>query len=150
MIISIENNVLDQVRKHLESAYPYEACGFLFGYEDADHRHITTAREAKNESHENHRRRFLIKPLEYLAAERYATEEGLQLLGIYHSHPAEPSEHDLKFAQPYFSYFIHSITKGKLANTRSFRLKDQKFIEEPIQVKEVGMMNQPLKIRSRN
>jgi proteasome lid subunit RPN8/RPN11 len=71
--------------------------------------------------------------------EKQALKEGLSLLGIYHSHPdhpAIPSIHDLEFAQPYFSYFIHSINAGKLTDTRSYRLQNGKFVEENLSVTE--------------
>ena len=72
-------------------------------------------------------------PLDYLKAERFAEKEGLTIIGIYHSHPdhpAIPSLYDLEFAQPFFSYFIHSITSGKMTDTKSYRLLHGKFIEE--------------------
>ena len=36
----------------------------------------------------------------------------MTLLGVYHSHPQHPaiaSEHDLRSAQPFFSYVIYSV-----------------------------------------
>ncbi|HJW27997.1 MAG TPA: M67 family metallopeptidase [Saprospiraceae bacterium] len=129
----INKEVLKDIRYHLESAYPYEACGFLLGSDNQRVRHITAFLVAENKSLENHRRRFVIDPKDYLEAERYADDHHLQLLGIYHAHPdhpAVPSIHDLEFAQPYFSYFIHSIENGKMTTTRSYRLVNGEFLEE--------------------
>ncbi len=133
----IDQPALIQIHKHLESAYPYEACGFLLGSDKGRKRYITEIIEVENISTENQKRRFVIDPREYLKAERYASKEGLHLLGIYHSHPdhpAIPSVHDLEFAQPYFSYFITSIAKGNYADTRSYRLYNKEFIEEKFDV----------------
>lgn len=133
MSLRIDKDILNQIRLHLESAYPHEACGFLLGTDNNEIRHITMAVEVENRSEENQRRRFVIDPLDYLKVEKRAAKEGLALAGIYHSHPdhpAIPSMHDLEYAQPYFSYFIHSITTGKMTVTRSYRLQEGKFIEE--------------------
>ncbi len=137
MSTRIEKIVLDQVRHHLESDYPYEACGLLLGHEQDGQRHITQVREVVNISTADQRRRFVIDPLDYLDAEKYAAREGLLLLGVYHSHPdhpAVPSQHDLEFAQPYFSYFIFSIAKGKLVEMKSYRLETAEFQPEPIEI----------------
>lgn len=133
MSTSINNDILLGIKDHLESAYPNEACGFLLGSQVKRVRTITHMIKAENQSTENQRRRFVMDPLDYLKAERFATREGLSLLGIYHSHPdhpAVPSVHDLEFAQPFFSYFIHAITQGEMTDTRSYRLLEGKFVEE--------------------
>ena len=129
----IEKEVLREIQQHLESDYPNEGCGFLLGKESYRSRHITSIMKTENRSTENQRRRFVIDPLDYLNAERFAQQHQLQLLGIYHSHPdhpAIPSDNDLEFAQPFFSYFIHSVQKGKMAGTRSYRLVNGEFVEE--------------------
>ena len=133
MSTTIEKDILDQIQEHLESAYPNEACGFLVGTELNRRRIITGIIPSENRSTENQRRRFVVDPLDYLKAERSTNKDGLSLLGIYHSHPdhpAIPSAHDLEFAQPFFSYFIHAVTSGKMTDNRSYRLLDGKFIEE--------------------
>jgi proteasome lid subunit RPN8/RPN11 len=118
------------------SAFPDECCGFLFGEEATDERIITVIRVMNNAKEGDKRRRFEIAPKDYLAAERFADENGLQLLGVYHSHPnhpAIPSEHDRVAAQPYFSYIIISVINNEWSATRSWRLNDeQKFEEETI------------------
>ncbi len=133
MNTTIDSKILKEIQSHLESSYPHEACGFILGHEHKDHRRITKSIEVENKSVENQRRRFIIDPLDYMKAEKQALKEGLSLLGIYHSHPdhpAIPSIHDLEFAQPYFSYLIHSINSGKLMDSRSYRLQNEKFVEE--------------------
>ncbi len=148
MSTAIEKDILKQIQDHLESAYPNEACGFLVGTEINRRRCITGIIPAENRSTENQRRRFVVDPLDYLRAERSASKDGLALLGIYHSHPdhpAIPSAHDLEFAQPYFSYFIHSIISGKMKDDRSYRLLDGKFIEEKFAIQ---FETQPLETRN--
>jgi proteasome lid subunit RPN8/RPN11 len=83
---------------------------------------------------ENRKRRFEIAPKDYLKGERYAAEQDVQFLGIYHSHPnhpAIPSEHDRVAAQPYFSYVIISVQEGVIDHTRSWVLNENfQFDEE--------------------
>jgi proteasome lid subunit RPN8/RPN11 len=71
-----------------------------------------------------------------MKAERRALATGLQLIGVYHSHPshpAVPSIHDLRVALPTFSYVIVSVYGDGLAAIRSWQLNEnQIFSEEPI------------------
>ena len=136
----LDKAVLKEIQVHLESEYPNEGCGFLLGTDNQRSRHITMMIKSPNQSAENQRRRFVIDPLEYLKAERLAEELKLKLVGIYHSHPdhpAIPSDNDLEFAQPFFSYFIHSIQKGKLAGTRSYRLINGQLLEEKFSIHQL-------------
>lgn len=135
----IDKTVLKAIQLRLESDYPNEGCGFLFGIDNNRARHITQMIAVDNQSTGDQRRHFVIHPQDYLDAERYAQKNDLQLLGIFHSHPdhpAIPSAHDLEFAQPYFSYFIHSIQKGKLSGTRSYRLINGQLFEEKFSIRQ--------------
>jgi proteasome lid subunit RPN8/RPN11 len=127
------------------SSYPYECCGFLFGKEENEERIITLAKEVINSKEENKERRFEISSKDYMKAERFADENNLTMLGVYHSHPdhpAVPSEHDLKQALPFFSYVIVSVRKGKLHNILSWRLNDKgMFVEETVITESVNKEN---------
>lgn len=116
------------------SAFPDECCGFVFGHEDSNgRRFITQVRVVKNVKEGDKRRRFEISPQDYLDAEKYAGEQEIELLGIYHSHPnhpAVPSEHDRAAAQPFFSYLIISVNNKEPGPIRSWRLNDDFQFEE--------------------
>jgi proteasome lid subunit RPN8/RPN11 len=133
---------LEQLAEHsmitdaIES-FPDECCGFFYGNEDASgNRRITHALPVNNAKEGDKRKRFEISPKDYLGAERFAEENGLQLLGVYHSHPnhpAIPSEQDRLAAQPYFSYIIVSVHEQDARDIRSWRLNDDfKFEEEVV------------------
>jgi proteasome lid subunit RPN8/RPN11 len=71
--------------------------------------------------------------------ERDADKRGLQVLGIYHSHPdvaARPSQFDLDHAWPNLSYLIVSVCKGKAVETNSWLLREDRsqFDQEPVEV----------------
>ncbi len=132
--IQLTETAFNDMLKSLESSYPYEGCGFLFGT-DPEIRKITVALPVKNTKTENQRRRFEISPLDYMKAERYALQNNMNLLGIFHSHPdhpAKPSEHDLKQAVPFFSYIIVSVENGKSVHVTSWRLNDSGVFENEI------------------
>ena len=116
-----------------ERAYPDECCGFFFGSDNEHEREITLAMPIENSKEGDKRRRFQIAPTDYLKAERFADENGLSLLGVYHSHPehpAQPSEHDRSQAMPWFSYVIISVFSGKWKELNSFRLNDERQFEK--------------------
>ncbi len=137
MNLQISKEALGHIHQHALADYPIECCGFLFGNENGN-RIITLAKKATNVKEGDKKRRFEIAPLDYLAAENYAIEQDLLLLGIYHSHPnhpARPSEHDRVQAVDYFSYIITSVTVKKINNTTSWRLNnDKQFDEELIHI----------------
>lgn len=116
------------------NAYPDECCGFMYGAEAADgNRDVTVAVPVHNSATENRKRRFEVSAKDYMQAERYAIDNNLQLLGVYHSHPnhpAIPSEHDRVAAQPWFSYVIISVIDGQVDHSRSWRLNDNNQFEE--------------------
>ena len=137
MALKISEAAAQVMQQDAEKAYPNECCGFFYGKEESD-RLIQEAVPVQNSKEGDQRRRFEISPLDYMKAERYAAEQGVSLLGVYHSHPdhpAHPSEHDLKQAVPYFSYIIYSVQQGKMANVTSWRLKEEEkaFEEESIE-----------------
>jgi len=83
----------------------------------------------QNEVVENTKKRFLISPLRYIEGEEFADGNGLQLVGVYHSHPehpAVPSGFDLNWAMPTFVYPIVSVLKGKTDCIRWWILQDDR------------------------
>ncbi len=130
--VKISEKALEDMLNDLKKAYPNEGCGFLFG-EESITRNITKIIRVENSKKENKRRRFEINPIDYMNAEKFALNNGLSLLGVYHSHPdhpAVPSEHDLRQAVPYFSYIIVSVKNGQPENITSWQLDGQGSFEE--------------------
>ena len=63
------------------------------------------------------------------AAEREAEERGLELVGIYHSHPdapAVPSEYDREHAWPNSAYVIVSVEDGRAGGLRAWLLTEDR------------------------
>ena len=82
--------------------------------------------------------RYWIDPADLLRLQKQACDQGLEIIGIYHSHPdhpAVPSECDRRLAWPVYSYLIASVQGGQIADVQSWRLSDhQQFEPEAIMV----------------
>jgi proteasome lid subunit RPN8/RPN11 len=144
-MLFIEPKVRDQMIEDGLRTFPNECCGFIFGSEADEKRTITDMQVVNNAKEGDKKRRFEISAQDYFNAEQYAQDQGLLLLGVYHSHPnhpAIPSEHDRKSAQPYFSYIILSIRDGSFDHLRSWILNDsEQFEEEKIKDNQIIQTN---------
>ena len=83
--------------------------------------------------------RYLITPQDYLRGEQMADGLGLEVIGVFHSHPDHPnrpSEFDREWAWPWLSYVITSVFAGRAVESRAWRLKEDRgaFEEEIIEV----------------
>ncbi len=121
------------IRDHGAATYPHECCGALVGRDGL----VIDACALPNTTDQGPRRRFLVRPSDYRAAEARATALGADLLGFYHSHPdhpARPSQFDLDHAWPFFSYVIVSVVAGAARDMTSWRLRDDRsqFDEEAL------------------
>ncbi len=131
-MVIFESPIYQQMLEDARQTYPDECCGFLFGREDGDTRILSNIQVVNNAKEGDKRRRFEITPKDYLKAERFALENGLELLSVYHSHPnhpAVPSEHDRVAALPFFSYVIVSVYDRDRINTQSWRLNEARQFE---------------------
>jgi proteasome lid subunit RPN8/RPN11 len=138
-VLNVPEALLDAVRKHGEASYPEECCGFMLGAA----RDVVKLLPAGNERWDSAGNRYLISPESYMNAEREALREGLEILGVYHSHPdapAAPSEFDRLHALPGLSYVIVSVRRGEARNVASWTLSDdhERFEPEPIATRGVG------------
>ncbi|RJP48645.1 MAG: M67 family peptidase [Anaerolineaceae bacterium] len=135
-MLTISASLLKNIAAHLENAYPEEGAGFLLGA-DGEVREILPLPNARED--EARHNRYLITPEDYLKAEMKAAELGVELIGVFHSHPDcpnIPSEFDREWAQPFFSYLISRVDQGTAVSHRSWRLAEDrsKYEEEEIEI----------------
>jgi len=131
--LALGPGVAAAIEAHGCEAFPHECCGALLGRDGR----VEATFPLANTTEEGPRRRFLVRPSDYQAAEREASARQLELAGFYHSHPdhpARPSQYDLDHAWPVFSYVIVSIMAGEPAAMTSWQLRDDRsaFDEEPL------------------
>jgi proteasome lid subunit RPN8/RPN11 len=156
MSLILSAALLAEIHADGAAAYPEEGAGLLLGSvigagtaggdstAGGEARLVTAIYSLRN-ARENGARhnRYLITPQELLHGEQEAAQRGLDVLGIFHSHPDHPnrpSEFDREWALPWYSYVITSIAQGQAVESRSWRLAEDRseFSEEDIRVSEVN------------
>jgi proteasome lid subunit RPN8/RPN11 len=167
-MLTLSEKAVQAMRAHAEEGYPLEICGFLVGAageegrsareawpvrnaweDDADLRAATVAgleaaggtAGADRWASAGEERRFLVSPQDILASMRRARAAGMDLVGVYHTHPehpAVPSDFDRDAAWPDWSYVILSVRAGKVAELRSWVVPDHGGPFEEEGVEEVG------------
>lgn len=137
-------SVLDAIRRRLEAAYPDEACGPLLGVVDGEVRVVDQLGVANRRAADGAAaRRYLIGPADVRDATRAAAARGLDVVGVYHSHPdvpPHPSPYDRELAWPSFEYLIVSVRVGRADEVRAWRLRDDRtgFDERPVMIAPPG------------
>lgn len=140
-MIRLRDEHVAAIRAHGEATYPNECCGFLLGRSEDGVKIVASTRAAKNTRDDSPRNRYLVEPGEYHEAEQAAEAAGLELVGIYHSHPdhpARPSQFDRDHASPWFSYMIVAVHGGKAVDLTSWEVidPDEFFEQESFEVVE--------------
>ena len=136
MSLNLPAPVLADIHAHGEAAYPEEGAGLLLGQTEGEQKLVSAILKLGN-ARENAARhnRYLLSPQDYLKGEMEADRLGLEVVGVFHSHPDHPdrpSEFDREWAMPWFSYLITSVQAGKAVESRSWRLVEDRtqFMEE--------------------
>lgn len=131
--IKIRGGTLAQISSHARSRAAEECCGLLAG-RDGQITRVFSATNAASDPATS----YEIAPKELFQLMREIRAAELELLGIYHSHPAgvnEPSARDIEQAYyPAAAYFILSPREGGEQNVRAFTIRDGRAEELRIQV----------------
>ena len=128
---------LAAIRQHGEADYPHEACGLIGGMVDGERPVAVQLVPLANHRTDSARNRYLIDPDAFRRAQAKLDRDGLEILGVYHSHPdhpPEPSAFDREHAWPRLSYVIVAVVGGRAREVKSWRLSDDRagFAEEAI------------------
>ncbi len=143
MTLVLEPRHVAAMRRHGEADYPHEACGLIGGHADPAGRGSEDRKIAmqlvpiSNARRDASRSRYLIAPQAFRWAEARLARDGLEVVGVYHSHPDHPpvpSAFDREHAWPWLSYVIVSVARGVAQEARSWTLADDRgaFTEEPL------------------
>jgi proteasome lid subunit RPN8/RPN11 len=129
MSLMISDQLLESIREHGKRAYPNECCGVLLGRMENSRKSVVELRQMENAREDSPRNRYPISPRDLLEAEKAARALGLDIVGVYHSHPdhpARPSEFDREHAFPWYSYIIVSVRGGEPLDLTSWTLRDDR------------------------
>ena len=121
---------LDRMIAHAKTHAPLEACGLLAGQNARVEEVIEIPNQARSEV------RFVMDPVEQLKAFERIENEGLELLGIFHSHPNGPetvSPADIAEAAYPVTHVIIART-GETWKARGFWIEGDAFQETPLQI----------------
>ena len=142
MVVKISKEAFDGMVAHAEAGYPNEVCGVMIGTEDevSFHRECknlisedtveTEFKSSNNLNKDRMRDRFELDPKSYMEADEWARSRGLEIVGIYHSHPdhpSKPSETDRQVASPFWGYIIFSINDGNFSDARLWYINEDNF-----------------------
>ena len=139
---------------HAERVYPEECCGLLVGKIASEGDREPLKSSVKTIALDNEwtpdiagvdrpesvskQRRYWIDSKDMLRVQKAARDEGLNIIGIYHSHPdneAVPSECDRAQAWPQYAYVIVSVCNGKAVDIQNWALdSERQFQTEAIRV----------------
>ena len=129
--LSFTNLAYAEMIANAYDSYPLEACGLLVGKGANVHRFVACTNEAASA------RVYSIPGKELLRAEMAAEEDGLDIIGVFHSHThSEPYPSPTDVAQapdPGWLYVIVSL-KREAPEPRCYRILDGTIAEVPISV----------------
>jgi proteasome lid subunit RPN8/RPN11 len=133
MTLILSQEHLNQIVEHARAGAPSEVCGLLVGLAGHVFHVLPAANIAPDPSVE-----YLMDPHDQLRHFQVIEEQGLELLGIYHSHPsspAYPSPTDMSRAHyPEAIYGIVSLMHSETPVLRTFRLVDGQISEVAFEV----------------
>lgn len=137
MTIVLEPRHVAAIRGHGEADYPAEACGLIGGTLEGDRKVAVQLVPLANQRTDSARNRYLIDPESFRRSQEKLDRDGLEVIGVYHSHPdhaPSPSAFDREHAWPWLSYVIVGVERGHAGELKSWVLTDgrEAFDEEPI------------------
>lgn len=134
MSLELPTTLVKEMLEHARQEYPNECCGVLAG------RLGRVERMYRGVNADLSPYTYRLDPQDQLRIFREIDAEGLELLGIYHSHtqsPAYPSRTDVvKAYYPDAIYVIVSVQNGAVPEAhpavRAFRIRDGAITEEEL------------------
>ena len=122
-MIQIQPEAWQLMVSHAQATYPNECCGAMLGTVDGDVKTVKVGVAIENAFTGVQHERYELRPEDLLKADREARSRGMDLIGIFHSHPdcdAYFSKTDLKNSCPWYSFVVLSIYKGQFHHANSF------------------------------
>ena len=122
-MLKIDSGPWGEMVAHAEATYPNECVGAMLGRIEDGVKSVSSAMRLANAAEGSQRQYYELRPEDLLAADKEARRQGLDLVGIYHSHPdcgAYFSQTDLKNSCPWYSFVVLSVQQGKFDHANSW------------------------------
>ncbi len=139
--LTIPVDIHTHILAHARAQYPHECCGLIIGRPARkDKRILLVDRSVAATNHAvatDHGFAYAIDSRFWLQQDRLASASGLEVIGIYHSHPdhpAVPSATDLRLAWPVYVYIIVSVSAAHTPSLRAWVIDadGKQFVEVPV------------------
>ncbi len=132
-MLYLAEKIVKEMIDHAREESPLEACGILAGGEGRAEKYYPMSNADKSGT------TFFMEPSEQLAVMKEIRELDLEMVAIFHSHPATPaypSARDVELAfYPEVSYAIVSPRDSEKPEIRSFRIDEGEIREEEVIVR---------------
>lgn len=149
-MLHLSSSQFEQIVKQGLAGKPLEICGLLAGRRSPDVQReegtLATVQEIYPiDSEDQSEKTYTLNPLQQLRAEKDARSKGLEIIGIYHTHPATqpyPSPTDVKRAHwedtddlmyPNYSFLIVSLRQPETPEPRSFYIRGVRIPEDIVE-----------------
>ncbi|HYK83362.1 MAG TPA: M67 family metallopeptidase [Gemmatimonadales bacterium] len=129
MTLVLEPRHVAAIGRHGEADYPDEACGLIGGTIAGERKIAMQLVPLANQRTDAARNRYLIDPMSFRRAEQRLERDGLDVIGVYHSHPDHPpapSTFDREHAWPWLSYVIVGVARGRAGELKSWVLAEDR------------------------
>ena len=129
-MLFLTKNDYDKILKHCEAGLPDEACGLIGGTKDGNDKYIKKVYLLTNIDHSNEH--FSMDPKEQLQAVKDMRQNGLELLGNFHSEEDKRLAYDSKV-----NYLILSLMDRENPVLKAFIIDEEKNVTiEEIKITE--------------
>lgn len=136
-MLTVSRSVHAQMIAQAIDCYPEEACGLLIGKIDTGDASGSVERFVRCENITHSGKVYTIAPRDLMRADRDAEDQGLEIIGVMHSHTHTdpfPSQTDVNQApDPSWHYVIVGLKRDE-AEVRSYRLVEGTISEERLAV----------------
>ena len=135
MTIRLAAGTREQMVKHAYACHPEESCGLLAGPSSGDVQVVFPTTNVLRSS-----TNYTIDPKEHLSAIREADAAGMEIIGVFHSHPhtvGYPSVTDVSLApDPTWLYVLVGMENFETPTVRGFRIRDGAITEVRLEFEE--------------
>jgi len=149
-MLHLSSTQFEQIVQQGLAGKPLEICGLLAGRRTTDAvlaegTSATVEEIYPIDSQDQSEKTYTLNPLQQLRAEKDAAAKGLEIIGIYHTHPATqpyPSPTDVRRAHwgdtddlmyPDYSFLIVSLRQPESPEPRSFYIRGARIPEDIVE-----------------
>ncbi len=136
-VLKIPKAIRDSMIAHCIDGLPDEACGLVAAASSGASTPALVEKCYLTKNAARSAKLYAVDPLEHLKADRDAESNGLEIVGVFHSHThteAYPSPTDVAQApDPTWHYILISL-KREMPVVRSYLIRDGKITEEEVVV----------------